>query len=181
MGQIWLQILALPQGARASSEPGQGQGRGKSTEHPPKSSSALPKGTNSSKIWRLVPHLKRCGHEPPLLGVPAAAMKSQLREESGFPGEKGGPEVPRSSSHLPEVVLSHSTSAGQMLLPMSSDIWPVRVFRIYHQLVTFTAKLLILEIKPGFRRKKNNPQVPPTLGLSGPTTSHLFPSGWKNF
>lgn len=50
--------------------------------------------------------------------------------------------------------------------------------------MTLTVKLFILEINQVSGEKNRirlSHPVPPTLGLSGPTTLHLFPSGWKNF
>lgn len=60
-----------------------------------------------------------------------------------------GPQVPSQKWCSP-------TSAGQMLLSTSSNIWPARVFGIYHPLVMFTAKLFILKKKTGFRGKKKS-------------------------
>lgn len=95
---------------------------------------------------------------------------------------------PRSSSQAwlpPGKQCSHVPAlASQMLPPVSPDgpasqsSWALTSAGDTH------SQAFHLGDKPGFRGKKRvcvSHPVPSMLGLSGPTTLHLFPSGWKNF
>lgn len=95
---------------------------------------------------------------------------------------------PRSSSQAwtpPGKWCSHVAALeGQMLPPVSPNGLASQSFWALTSVGDTYSQAFHLGDKPGFRGKKcicTSHPVPSTLGLSGPTTLHLFPSGWKNF
>lgn len=134
MGQIWFQILALhrlPEPAQSPDRAGKEADPQSILQRAPGScqrAQTRAKAGDWGHIWGKVATNFPCGvslQQPLNPSLGKSGLDSQGKWEVL---RSRGPQV--MPSPLPEGMLSHSTSAGQMLLSMSSNIWPARVFGV---------------------------------------------------